>query len=117
MSLVRTALMATAACLISASAYAAPDSDSQSMPAASPDSTSAPPPDNAAPAPSPDMSAAPPTAETGAAATGTASNTSATTAGGANVVASQPVPDTKANREAFGQPLSRAGKRTKAAGN
>jgi hypothetical protein len=33
------------------------------------------------------------------------------------VVASQPVPDTKANREAFGQPLSRAGKRTKAAGN
>jgi hypothetical protein len=27
-------------------------------------------------------------------------------------VASQPVPDTRANRAAFGQPLSRAGKRT-----
>jgi len=31
---------------------------------------------------------------------------------GPTMIASQPVPDTAANRAAFGQPLSRAGKRT-----
>ena len=33
------------------------------------------------------------------------------------VIASQPVPDTPANRKAYGQPMSRAGKRTAPAGN
>jgi hypothetical protein len=33
------------------------------------------------------------------------------------IVASPPVPDTVANREKYGQPLSRAGRRTAPAGN
>ena len=36
----------------------------------------------------------------------------ATDPAGPTMIASQPVPDTPANRAAFGQPLSRAGKRT-----
>jgi hypothetical protein len=50
--------------------------------------------------------------------TGGAANASATVdANGVQVIASQPVPDTKANRAAYGQPLSRAGKRTAPKGN
>jgi hypothetical protein len=52
--------------------------------------------------------------------TGAATNTSATVttdANGTQVIASQPVPDTPANRAQYGKPMSRAGKRTAPAGN
>ena len=95
MPLVRTAMMATAACLIGATAYAQTDT---ANPAAAP----APP---------------PATADQGAA-TGAAAPASATVdANGNQVIASQPVPDTRENRKAFGQPLSRAGRRTAPKGN
>jgi hypothetical protein len=114
MPLVRTALIATAACLIGAAAYAQPATTDQAPPASgqmAPDSSAPAPSAAAAPAASTDMSAQP--AQTGAAA-----NTSATvSANGTQVIASQPVPDTPANRAAFGQPLSHAGKHTRAAGN
>jgi hypothetical protein len=52
--------------------------------------------------------------DTGAQAqTGVAANTSAQV----QVIASQPVPDTPENRAKYGQPLSRAGRHTKPAGN
>jgi hypothetical protein len=111
MPLVRTALIATAACLIGAAAYAQPTAGdntppagdtTQSMPQTPPDNTTAAPP----PA-SQDMSGAQ---------TGAAVNTSAT-ATSDQVIASQPVPDTPANRAKYGKPLSRAGKRTAPAGN
>jgi hypothetical protein len=115
MPLVRTALIATAACLIGAAAYAQPATTDQASPASgqmAPDnSATAAPADQSAPATSADMSAPP-------AQTGAASNTSATVgANGTQVIASQPVPDTPANRAAFGAPLSHAGKHTKPAGN
>ena len=130
MPLIRTALIATAACLIGAAAYAQPTPDQappaggdQSMPQSAPD-TSAP------PASTPDTGAAPSTgaampdnagaaAQPGAAAqTGTPANTSTTVdAAGNQVIASQPVPDTPANRKAFGAPLSHAGKHTAPKGN
>jgi hypothetical protein len=115
MPLVRTALIATAACLIGAAAYAQPATTDQAPPAGgqmAPDNSApAAPADQSAPATSTDMSASP--AQTGAAA-----NTSATVGpNGTQVIASQPVPDTPANRAAFGQPLSHAGKHTKPAGN
>jgi len=96
MPLVRTALMATAACLIGATAYAqttdAPPADQTPPPASAPTDMNAP--------------------------TGAASNASATVdQNGTQVIASQPVPDTRANRAAYGQPLSRAGKRTAPRGN
>ena len=103
MPLVRTALMATAACLIGATAYAQ-TSDNQAP--------QQPPPQSAAPA---DQGSMPADAS---ASTGGAANTSATVdANGTQVIASQPVPDTRANRAAYGQPLSRAGKRTAPKGN
>ena len=52
--------------------------------------------------------------------TGGAANASATVttdANGVQVVASQPVPDTPANRKAYGAPLSMTGKRTPPVGN
>jgi len=142
MPLIRTALIATAACLIGAAAYAQPTTtdqappagDSQSMPQAAPDT-------GAPPAATPDTGAAPSTgaampdsstgssapmpdnsgamnATPGAAQVGTPANTSTTVdANGNQVVASQPVPDTKANRAAYGAPLSHAGKHTAPAGN
>ena len=101
MPLVRTTLLAAAACLIGATAYAQPDqttgqADMSQPPAASTTTTT-------------DMSAQ----------TGATSATSATVdaSTGAQVIASQPVPDTVANRAAYGQPLSRAGKRTAPRGN
>ena len=97
MPLVRTALMATAACLIGATAYAQTDNSAQAP--------QQPPPQSSMPA---DANAP----------TGGAANTSATVdANGTQVIASQPVPDTRANRAAYGQPLSRAGKRTAPKGN
>jgi hypothetical protein len=91
--------MATAACLIGATAYAQTTDTTTDM-------SQSPPPSSA---PAPDMNAP----------TGAAANTSATVdaANGAQVIASQPVPDTAANRAAYGQPLSRAGKRTAPRGN
>jgi len=121
MPLIRTALIATAACLIGAAAYAQPTpnpappaGDSQSMPQAAPDTSAAPSTGAAMPDNSGAMNAAP-----GASAqVGTPANTSTTVdANGNQVIASQPVPDTRANRAAYGAPLSRAGKRTKPAGN
>ncbi|HEY1752099.1 MAG TPA: hypothetical protein VGG29_12620 [Caulobacteraceae bacterium] len=110
MPLVRSALIATAACLIGAAAYAQTTTGDTTPPAG--DTTQSMPqtPDNsqvAAPQTSPDMSAQ----------TGTSVNTSATATGGNEVIASQPVPDTPANRAKYGKPLSRAGKRTAPAGN
>jgi hypothetical protein len=108
MPLVRTALIATAACLLGAAAYA--QTADQAPPAGSQSMSQPAPADQASPAPSSDMNTPAPT--------GAAANTSATmNASGVQVIASQPVPDTPANRAAFGQPLSHAGKRTKPAGN
>jgi hypothetical protein len=107
MPLVRSALIATAACLIGAAAYAQPSTTDQAPPADQ----------SAAPPASSDMSAAPATSAT-TAPVGAAANTSTTVdANGAQVIASQPVPDTPANRAAFGQPLSHAGKHTAPKGN
>jgi hypothetical protein len=89
MPLVRTALIAAAACLLGGVAFAQTDN--------SPQADQAPPP---------------------AAPTGGEANASATVnSNGVITVASQPVPDTPANRKAYGQPLSRAGKRTAPKGN
>jgi hypothetical protein len=94
--------MATAACLIGATAYAQTDNSQPPQPA----------PQSSMPAdqgPAPADQAAP---------TGGAANASATVdSNGVQVIASQPVPDTPANRAAYGQPLSRAGKRTAPKGN
>ena len=130
MPLVRSALIATAACLIGAAAYAqpastdtAPPAGDQSMPQSPPPAAS---PDMNAGQPGqagPDMNAPPANAgapPSGPADTGSAANTSAnvtTDANGTQVIASQPVPDTPANRAQSGKPMSRAGKRTAPAGN
>jgi hypothetical protein len=113
MPLVRSALIATAACLFGAAAYAQPSTTDKSAapPAATSDMNAAPStmPDN-----TPSASAAPDTT----AQVGTAANTSTTIdAKGNQVIASQPVPDTPANRLAYGAPLSRAGKHTAPKGN
>ncbi|MEJ0066461.1 MAG: hypothetical protein WDM85_14515 [Caulobacteraceae bacterium] len=118
MPLVRSALIATAACLIGAAAYAQPSTTDQTPPA---DPSAAPPAAssdmNAGPATSaPDTSSAPTSSAT--APVGAAANTSTTVdASGNQVIASQPVPDTPANRHAFGAPLSHAGKHTAPKGN
>jgi hypothetical protein len=94
--------MATAACLLGSAAFAQTDTAQAPQPA--PQSSM---PADQGPAPA-DQSAP----------TGGAANASATVdASGVQVIASQPVPDTKANRAAYGQPLSRAGKRTAPKGN
>jgi hypothetical protein len=115
MPLVRSALIATAACLIGAAAYAQPASTDTAPPAG--DSQSMP--QNPPPASS-DMNAGGPAsgaADTTTAPIGAAANTSATVATDNQVIASQPVPDTPANRAQYGKPMSRAGKRTAPAGN
>jgi hypothetical protein len=97
--------MATAACLIGATAYAQTDNSSQAP--------QQPPPQSSMPA---DQGASMPADAN--ASTGGAANASATVdANGNQVIASQPVPDTRANRAAYGQPMSRAGKRTAPKGN
>ena len=124
MPLVRSALIATAACLFGAAAYAQPATTDQpaAPPAASSDMSPAPstsaPPATASQTPdaAPSNSAAPDTAPT--APVGAAANTSTTVgSNGTEVIASQPVPDTPANRAAFGAPLSHAGKHTAPNGN
>jgi hypothetical protein len=116
MPLVRYAFGALAASLIASAAIA----QDTSTPAKSTDNNP-PPADSAA------------SAATGAADTATAAATSAPAAAAAasaatptsavvngqtvEVVASQTVPDTKANRAKFGQPLSREGRATAAKGN
>jgi hypothetical protein len=121
MPLVRSALIATAACLIGAAAYAQPSTTDQAPPA---DQSGAPPAAssdmNAAPSTSMPDAGAPPAAmpETPSAPVGAAANTSTTVdANGSQVIASQPVPDTPANRHAYGAPLSHAGKHTAPKGN
>ena len=90
MPLVRTALMATAACLLGGVAFAQTDN-----------------------AEAPQAPAAPAAAPTGAEANAAATVNS----NGVVTVASQPVPDTPENRKAFGKPLSRAGRHTAPKGN
>ena len=90
MPLVRTALIASAACLLGGVAFGQTDNSA-------PQGDQTPPP---------------------AATTGGEANASATVnSNGVVTVASQPVPDTPANRKAYGAPLSRAGKRTAPKGN
>jgi hypothetical protein len=111
MPLVRSALIATAACLFGAAAYAQPSTTYQSAP---------PPPMSSDMNSAPSTSQAPDNAPSGPATAqvGTAANTSTTVdANGTQVIASQPVPDTPANRRAFGAPLSHAGKHTAPRGN
>jgi hypothetical protein len=142
MPLVRSALIATAACLIGAAAYAQPaggaatgDSSMQQAPAQTPQAGNPPGPSGSsdmnpgastsAPAGSTDTTG--PAGVSGSTdmsaqpnASGAAANTSAnvtTDANGTQVIASQPVPDTPANRKAYGKPLSMTGKRTPPAGN
>jgi hypothetical protein len=121
MPLVRSALLATAACLIGAAAYAQPATTDPAPPAASSDMNAAPPASAPDTAPATQDTMAPPagaTADTGTAPVGAAANTSTTVdASGNQVIASQPVPDTRANRAAFGAPLSHAGKHTAPKGN
>jgi hypothetical protein len=113
MPLVRTALMATAACLIGATAYAQTDNSSQAPQQPAPQSSM--PADQGASMPADQGASMPADAS---APTGGAANASATVgANGDQVIASQPVPDTRANRAAYGQPMSRAGKRTAPKGN
>jgi hypothetical protein len=97
MPLIKIAMTATVAALIGAAAYAQADNGGQAP--------QQPPPQSSAPA------------DTGAA-TGGAANASATVGpNGVITIASQPVPDTKENRKAFGHPLSRAGRRSPPKGN
>jgi hypothetical protein len=135
MPLVRSALIATAACLIGAAAYAQPSaSTGDSAPPAvdqsapqTPSTGNPPGPTGSSdmnaggPASAPaDAGAPPPGPDAGPAPTGAAANTSATVttdASGTQIVASQPVPDTPANRKAYGKPLSMTGKRTPPVGN
>lgn len=111
MPLVRTALMATAACLIGATAYA--QTDNTQAPQQPPPQSSMPADQGAAPM----DQAAPADANAPAAPTAGANASATVDSSGTQVIASQPVPDTRANRAAYGQPLSRAGKRTAPAGN
>jgi hypothetical protein len=105
MPLVKTALIATAVCLFGATAYAQTDNSSQAP--------QQPPPQSSMPA---DQNAQAPADASSP--NGAAANASATVdANGTQVIASQPVPDTRANRASYGQPLSRAGKRTAPKGN
>jgi hypothetical protein len=122
MPLVRSALIATAACLIGAAAYAQPTTADQTPPPAGDQSMPQAPPENSAPTPPPTDQSAPPAPSSDMSAppaqTGAAANTSATVnASGTEVIASQPVPDTPANRAAYGAPLSHAGKHTAPKGN
>ncbi|HEY3797325.1 MAG TPA: hypothetical protein VGL58_03155 [Caulobacteraceae bacterium] len=105
MPLVRYALAAAAACLVGGAAYA---QTGTAAPAAAPPMTS----DQSATTPD---ASAPPADQ---AVTGQQANTSATvTDGGTQVIASQPVPDTPANRKAYGAPMSHAGKATAPTGD
>jgi hypothetical protein len=128
MRLVRSALIATAACLIGAAAYAQPatgdssapsgGSSMQQAPAQTPQAGNPPGPSgssdmNPGASGASDMSAQP---NAGGAAANTSANVT-TDANGTQVIASQPVPDTPANRKAYGKPLSMTGKRTPPAGN
>jgi hypothetical protein len=145
MRLVRSALIATAACLIGAAAYAQPATGDSSAPSGGSSMQQAPaqtPQAGNPPGPSgssdmnPGASTSAPAGSTDTAgpagvrlrahvgragdAGGAAANTSAnvtTDANGTQVIASQPVPDTPANRKAYGKPLSMTGKRTPPAGN
>lgn len=118
MSLIRYALVAAAASMLAGAAVAQATSSgsTDNMPSASgpqtgTDQMNAPAEQN--PPPAAADTSGPPTAQT---AVGT--ETSAVVNGqSVQVVSSQPVPDTPENRAKYGQPLSRAGKRTKPIGN
>jgi len=72
-----------------------------------------PPADTAAPPPAEAAAAPPPSDASATAPIGTPANATFTNV----TVTNGPVPDTMENREKYGQPLSRAGKRTAAKGN
>jgi hypothetical protein len=57
------------------------------------------------------------TADTTGAASATSAGMNASMGGNVQLVTNGPVPDTAENRAKYGQPMSRAGKRTEAAGN
>jgi hypothetical protein len=112
MPFVRTALLAAAASLLAATAFA--QTDAGAMPP-SDQSATLPPASDPAPAVT-DSSAMPPPAD--AAPIGAAADTSATVdANGVVWHSAQPIPDTRANRAADGQPLSHAGKVSPPIGN
>jgi hypothetical protein len=92
---------AAAACLLSGVAVANADTPMGAQSAPADQSTMPPSADQSAPA----------------AATSSADTSAKVNAAGVTVIASQPVPDTPANRAAYGQPLSRAGKHTAPRGN
>ena len=121
MPLVRYTLAAAAAALlVGGVAMAQP-----AMPAGSSPDNNANPPAQDQPTPPPATTSDPSAPMSGSApmdtatpATGAAANTSAdVTSGGVQVIASQPVPDTPANRAKYGQPMSHAGKHTAAKGD
>jgi hypothetical protein len=124
----RTRLMiasaATAALLAGAAlAQNAPANDtavnpplSGPAPAAAGDAASAPTPDTSS-ASAPGVSSPSSDAATVAPAAGAPTQRASSSAPGTDVISNGPVPDTKANRAKYGQPLSHAGKMTKAAGN
>jgi hypothetical protein len=99
--------------MFAVAAYAQPTMNSNAVPQTPPDNTQ--------------MGGPPPATDNGpgmapggmsAAATGMAADTSATVdANGVVWHASQPIPDTPADRAAYGQPLSRTGKMTAPIGN
>jgi hypothetical protein len=124
MPLVRYALAAAAACLIGGGVAVAQTDATQ--PSAQPPAVSdqsAPPMSNMSTMPSSqsttpsDQSAMPMPSDQ--AQTGQPANTSATVTddGNTQVIASQPVPDTPANRAKYGQPMSHAGKDTTPTGD
>jgi hypothetical protein len=135
MRLVRSALIATAACLTGDSSAPSGGSSMQQAPAQTPQAGNPPGPSGSSDmnpgastsAPAGSTDTAGPAGVSGASdmsaqpnAGGAAANTSAnvtTDANGTQVIASQPVPDTPANRKAYGKPLSMTGKRTPPAGN
>jgi len=122
MPLVRYGLAAAAAaCLLGGLAVANADAPAPMAGSTPPADQSASPPDQANPPPeqqgasAADQGAAAQSAP--AAATSSADTSANVTASGTQVIASQPVPDTPANRAAYGQPMSRAGKHTAPTGD
>jgi hypothetical protein len=104
---------AAAAAMLAGAAFAQPGADNSSSPNALPSGAEAAP--SAAPAPD---AAAQPGADTVAPAAGApVERTPAGSAESTDIVSNGPIPDTRANREKYGRPLSNAGRMTKPSGN
>jgi hypothetical protein len=110
---IRSALVAAAASMFAVAAFADPVS-APVTPMPQPDASQSAP-DSSGP-PMTDMSA--PARQDAMAPVGSSTDASATVdANGVIMHSAAPIPDTPANRAAFGQPLSRTGKRTPPIGN